>query len=271
MIDKIISALESMQEDLEEHGELQKARGVSSAIWLIEFMKDFADRKTEPQSNARKFLGYACETCKHRDEEWDSEACDGCCENNDHYEKDEPKIAGKHTKQIIIDEAVTEPSPCIFVKGVGWKGQIDTEPQRNMAEDIVESFGFKAESYRQAKAKDEPQTDCLEQFRVGLEYHTDTTHFGKVKGENITTNKVKTEPQTEKPKIRKRSDKPFRAVWLDDDHNEIGTTQTERAETMSCQECKWWFTDSLKHGGYCQSLLYNHECRYEPEVDCSWK
>ena len=119
-----------------------------------------ADRKTEPQSDARKFLGYACETCKHRDEEWDSEACDGCCENNDHYEKDEPKIAGKHTKQIIIDEAVTEPSPCIFVKGVGWKGQIDTEPQRNMAEDIVESFGFKAESYRQAKAKDEPQTDC---------------------------------------------------------------------------------------------------------------
>ena len=30
-----------------------------------------------------------------------------------------------------------------------------TEPQRNMAEDIVESFGFKAESYRQAKAKTE--------------------------------------------------------------------------------------------------------------------
>lgn len=49
------------------------------------------------------------------------------------------------------------------------------------------------------------------------------------------------------------------------------TEQAERAETMSCQECKWWFTDSLKHGGYCQSLLYNHECRYEPEVDCSWK
>ena len=88
----------------------------------------------EPQSDARKFLGYACETCKHRDEEWDSEACDGCCENDDHYE-----------------------------------------------------------------------------------------------------------------------------------------SQTERVETMSCQECKWWFTDSLKHGGYCQSLLYNHECRYEPEVDCSWK
>lgn len=33
-----------------------------------------------------------------------------------------------------------------------------TEPQKNMAEDIVESFGFKTESYRQAKAKTEPQT-----------------------------------------------------------------------------------------------------------------
>ena len=54
MIDKIISALESMQEDMEEHGELQKARGVSSAIWLIEFMKDFADRKTEPQQVTSK-------------------------------------------------------------------------------------------------------------------------------------------------------------------------------------------------------------------------
>ena len=48
--------------------------------------------KDEPQSDARKFLGYDCETCKHKDEEWDSEACDGCCENNDHYEpKDEPQ------------------------------------------------------------------------------------------------------------------------------------------------------------------------------------
>ena len=39
------------------------------------------------------------------------------------------------------------------------KADRKTEPQRNMAEDIVRSFGFKAESYRQAKAKDEPQTE----------------------------------------------------------------------------------------------------------------
>lgn len=50
MIDKIISALESMQEDMEVHGEVQKARGVSCAIWLIEIMQEWADRKAEPQA-----------------------------------------------------------------------------------------------------------------------------------------------------------------------------------------------------------------------------
>ena len=32
-------------------------------------------------------------------------------------------------------------------------------PLTDMDEDIVRSYGFKVESYRQAKAKDEPQTD----------------------------------------------------------------------------------------------------------------
>ena len=45
-----------------------------------------------------------------------------------------------------------------------WAEAVVTEPQTDMAEDIVRSFGFKTESYRQAKAKDEPQTcsfsDC---------------------------------------------------------------------------------------------------------------
>lgn len=27
-----------------------------------------------------------CEQCVHNDEPWDSEACDGCCEANSHYE-----------------------------------------------------------------------------------------------------------------------------------------------------------------------------------------
>lgn len=47
---------------------------------------------------------------------------------------------------------------------------------------------------------------------------------------NLELFRVADTPQTEKPKIRKRIDKPFRAVWLDDDHNEIGTPQSERSE-----------------------------------------
>lgn len=47
--------------------------------------------------------------------------------------------------------------------------------------------------------------------------------------------------------------------------------QTEpRAETMSCQECKWWFTDDGKDG-YCQRQYHNEECKYEPITDCPWK
>lgn len=40
------------------------------------------------------------------------------------------------------------------------KFHIADTPQTDMDEDIVRSYGFKVESYRQAKAKDEPQTDC---------------------------------------------------------------------------------------------------------------
>lgn len=74
----------------------------------------------------------------------------------------------------------------------------------------------------------------------------------------LGTTTEQTEPQTDTHDIRT------------DTHECVKDTH-DKVETMSCQECKWWFTDSLKHGGYCQSLLYNHECRYEPEVDCSWK
>ena len=43
--------------------------------------------------------------------------------------------------------------------GYGTMNEADT-PQTDMDEDIVRSYGFKVESYRQAKAKDEPQKDC---------------------------------------------------------------------------------------------------------------
>ena len=45
--------------------------------------------------------------------------------------------------------------------------------------------------------------------------------------EELTATDTADTPQTEKPKTRKRIDKPFRAVWLDDDYNEIDTPQTD--------------------------------------------
>lgn len=30
-----------------------------------------------------------CDTCKHKDEEWDSEPCDGCCGNHSGFEQQE--------------------------------------------------------------------------------------------------------------------------------------------------------------------------------------
>ena len=72
----------------------------------------------------------------------------------------------------------------------------------------------------------------LEQFRVGLEYHTDAMHFGKAKGESITTDKTEqTEPQTE-------------------------------VETMSCAECK--------HRPIGAEICED-ACHYEPQTDCQWK
>lgn len=42
----------------------------------------------------------------------------------------------------------------------------------------------------------------LERFEVGLEYHTDSVNFGKLKGESITTNKI--ESQTEYDAYREK-------------------------------------------------------------------
>ena len=89
-----------------------------------------------------------CQTCKWG--EWyrqgyditmmDDE-CGGCCSWNSKWTpKTEPTIS----KMEQVDKDINVRSK--------------DEPQ--MAEDIVRSFGFKVESYRQAKAKDEPQTDC---------------------------------------------------------------------------------------------------------------
>ena len=104
MIDKIISALESMQEDMEEHGELQKARGVSSAIWLIEFMKDFADRKTEPQTDKDFKVTYTCSftDCDNFKNFGFGEKCIECKRKQSEVKhKDEPQTnADQHVQRV---------------------------------------------------------------------------------------------------------------------------------------------------------------------------
>ena len=176
------------------------------------------DRKTEPSNSEKP------NNCEHITEDGVTcakyPACDDCLDN--------PLNKLKGSERLV-------------------KGSEQTNSTISKMEQVDKDINV--------RSKTEPQTERLEQFRVGLEYHTDTTHFGKVKGESITTNKVEDEPQrnmaedivesfgfkaesyrqakamdepqTEKPKIGKRIDKPFRAVWLDDDHNEIGTPQTD--------------------------------------------
>ena len=68
--------------------------------------------------------------------------------------------------------------------------------------------------------------DIVDAYMRGWNDALDAVQNGKF----IINEAEQTEPQTEKSKIRKRNDKPFRAVWLDDDYNEIGTPQTERSE-----------------------------------------
>lgn len=77
-------------------------------------------------------------------------------------------------KWLNADTSQTEETceRCVYVRGSQWcQGcngtpkrwdgeKIADTPQTDMDEDIVRSYGFKVESYRQAKAKDEPQTDC---------------------------------------------------------------------------------------------------------------
>lgn len=96
--------------------------------------------------------------------------------------------------------------------------------------DNFKNFGFGEKCIEckrkqsEAKYKDEPQTD--EWYTLHTEPQRECEKIVWLKDHGW----IEDEPQTEKPKIWKRNDKPFRAVWLDDDHNEIGTPQTERSE-----------------------------------------
>ena len=73
----------------------------------------------------------------------------------------------------------------------------DTNSETKIASfNSKETFEWFVKAVVEADRKTEQTEPRLEQFRVGLEYHTDSVNFGKPKGESITTNK--TEPQIEK-------------------------------------------------------------------------
>ena len=113
-------------------------RGIERTDQWQPSKKTKADRKTESSSEKPN-------NCEHITEDGVTcakyPACDDCLDN--------PLNKVKGSERLVKGSEQTEPT-------ISKMEQVD-EPERNMAEDIVESFGFKAESYRQAKAKDEPQ------------------------------------------------------------------------------------------------------------------
>lgn len=176
MIDKIISALESMQEDMEEHGELQKARGVSSAIWLIEIMRDWADRKTESNSempnNCEPQTTYYCDTCNHK-------GCENCVADGSNpycvpsqYEPKPQTIRCPNCTYNKDEEA--DCNKCLGKNCSFSECPMETEPQIKQSEEFKQFIGHDCNKCRWSKCgeacaipccdfepKDEPQGDIL--------------------------------------------------------------------------------------------------------------
>lgn len=167
MIDKIISALESMQEDMEEHGELQKARGVSSAIWLIEFMKDFADHKTESITHddyiesGNDYLEARCLNCNNakacKENHWE-----GC-----KYEpwkltavEDKPQTEDGIMPEVKAEVRFDENNKTLWIKTdtVENYDRVIIEDGSNWCRIFYEECGECA--HNTPRSNDEPQTDC---------------------------------------------------------------------------------------------------------------
>lgn len=165
------------------------------------------ERKVRADKADRKTEPQICDTCKF--ELYCPEMCEGCCEWDSHYE---PK----------------------------------DEPQRNMAEDIVESFGFKAESYRQAKVKTEPQT-----------YITEDRDTQMLDAWQVKLKAEQTEPQTYviNPQEPTNDDKCFEC---DDFFTCDGQCDEVEDEPQTDAFTKW-----------AKSVADSY--RDEPQTDCSWK
>ena len=152
--------------------------------FTAKFHKDYIEPKVvieptdEPRSVCPVSIVFSCDEC-HR------EKCDYKTENSSEKPNNCDTCRNKGFEGCE--------QPCL---GCGCCGLYEPkdEPQKDECAKEYEELGLrKLKELR----KDEPQTEPLEQFRVGLEYHTDTTHFGKTKGESVTTNKIEDEPQTD--------------------------------------------------------------------------
>jgi len=108
--------------------------------------------------------------------------------------------------------------------------------------------------------------------RVGQwewEHHTDSTHFGKAKGESVTSNKVETEPQTDYT-----PDCPFCKRYgtedcLGSDCRHYKTYKTEPSgynlkpvedEPQTCEECEHWSDTE-------DGCADRHGCKTEPQTE----
>ena len=172
------------------------------------------DRKTENSSEKPN-------NCEHITEDGVTcakyPACDDCLDN--------PLNKVKGSERLL--KGKTEPT-------ISKMEQVDKDINvRSKDEPQTDTHDIRTETHECVKDthdKTEPQTEDKHAVCTGCDYYdlpnafhpcASCVDFSKYKP------KIEDEPQTEKPKIRKCIDKPFRVVWLDDDHNEIGTTQTD--------------------------------------------
>ena len=80
-VDKMVKSLDSMAEDMEHFGDFEKAKGVTSAAWLISYMRDFADRKDESQKRCHRRPDTPCYLLPR----------DDTCHKCKQYYEDEPQ------------------------------------------------------------------------------------------------------------------------------------------------------------------------------------
>lgn len=133
------------------------AKAVYDTILQVQMLK-MADRKVSEKSTGsscsekpNNCVPKRCETCKHRDKEWDDYPCDACCGANSHYEpKTEPQLTAK-----CLNCANSGSYKCTKCDGEMY---FKTEPQA-IAEDINRRVEMGKKEWNVRHIETEPQTD----------------------------------------------------------------------------------------------------------------